>query len=270
MELRFLDAFSSEYAGRSHLLSDEVLLTTIVSVLKGEYTDNTSRKAALGIIQKLSLRRRPQELLIDLDLIKWTVNILNTERSSLSDYFSEYATALLMNLSLRSRGRQKCEEVGTKLLKVLLDLLKHPNVQVKSFVCGTLYSNLTRHGFKQQAIKMGLETVLNSLIRESPPELHKNYQYILNQLQSPSPAEDDNLSEINEDEHDADLLDDEEMGEEDEFGDGPHFEGTTRGEDLLAPFILMGKEAENVVLPLDLATKYRRGDDGRDHEHVQT
>lgn len=217
-----------------------------MNVLKGEYTDNTSRKAALGIVQKLSLRRRPQEILIDLDLIKWTVNILSTEKSTLSEYFSEYATALLMNLSLRSKGRQRSEEICSKLVKVLLDLLRHPNLQVKSFVCGTLYSNLTRQGFKQQALKMGLENMLQTMIRESPPEALKHYQYILNQLQSPSPADDENLSEINEDEHDADLLDDEEMGEEDEFGEGPHFDSAARGEELLAPFTLMGKEAENV------------------------
>lgn len=57
--------------------------------------------------------------------------------------------------------------------------------------------------------------------------------------------EDPNLSEINEDENDVDLLEDEEIAEEDEFDDpiDPGFQPL--GEDLLRHFALEGKEAEN-------------------------
>lgn len=221
----------------------------------------------MGIIQKLSLRRRPQEILIEQDLIKWTINMLSLEKSTLSEYTFEYGTALLMNLSLRSYGRQRCEEIVVKLLSVLMELLLHPNMQVRSFVSGTLYSILTRPSVKQQALKMGLEPLLKDLIRNSPDELQKNYTYILTQLQTAG-AEDENLSDINEDEHDQDIMDDEEIGEEDDFQDqiDPNFGPV--GEELLHQFELGGKEAENVV-DSHSATKYRWSDNGRDHEHVK-
>jgi hypothetical protein len=46
----------------------------------------------------------------------------------LSDYSIEYATALLMNLSLRSNGKDKCEDPDIELLKVLNDLVEHDNL----------------------------------------------------------------------------------------------------------------------------------------------
>jgi len=123
--------------------------------------------------------------------------MLSVERATLSEYSYEYGTALLMNLSLRSYGRQKCEEMCVKLLSVIMELLQHPNMQVRSFVSGTLYSILTRPVIKQHAIKMNLEGLLKELIRSSPEELQKNYTYIMNQLQT-NTADDENLSEINE------------------------------------------------------------------------
>lgn len=57
--------------------------------------------------------------MIQLDMIKWIATILSTEGGSLSDYSIEYATALLMNLSLRAAGKDKCEDPSIKLLSVL-------------------------------------------------------------------------------------------------------------------------------------------------------
>ena len=62
--------------------------------------------------------------MIQLDMIKWISTILKEEGDQLSDYSIEYATALLMNLSLRSSGKDKCEDPEIELLKVLNNLLK--------------------------------------------------------------------------------------------------------------------------------------------------
>jgi len=48
--------------------------------------------------------------MIQLDMIRWIALVLKNEGESLSDYSIEYATALLMNLSLRPAGKDKCEE----------------------------------------------------------------------------------------------------------------------------------------------------------------
>ena len=51
------------------------------------------------------------------DLIRWLTMVLS-EHESLSDYMLEYAVALLMNLCLRSRGKRKCGEHASLVLKV--------------------------------------------------------------------------------------------------------------------------------------------------------
>jgi hypothetical protein len=48
--------------------------------------------------------------MIDYSLIKWIINTLKHERQTLSQFSFEYMTALLMNLTLRSKGKEKCEE----------------------------------------------------------------------------------------------------------------------------------------------------------------
>lgn len=61
-------------------------------------------------------------------MIKWIANVIKNEGESLSDYSIEYATALLMNLSLRAAGKDKCEDPNIGLLKVLNDLVEHDNL----------------------------------------------------------------------------------------------------------------------------------------------
>lgn len=80
------------------------------------------------------------------DLISWIFQILRSNQDYLSDYSMEYATALLMNLSLRNRGKDECEKLAPQMniLKVLTDMMEHDNLQVRTHVNGTLYSILTR------------------------------------------------------------------------------------------------------------------------------
>lgn len=101
--------------------------------------------------------------MISRDLIRWIVEVLanshavihnqstsekNPEANDLvlSDYSLEYATALLMNLSLRSKGKDMCERLpeGLNIIKVLSEMMEHENLQVRTHVNGTLYSILTR------------------------------------------------------------------------------------------------------------------------------
>jgi hypothetical protein len=56
-----------------------------------------------------------------------------------------------MNLSLRTAGKDKCEESDVEILQVLNELLEHDNLQVRTYVNGTLYSIFTREKLKMQA-----------------------------------------------------------------------------------------------------------------------
>ena len=87
----------------------------------------------------------------------------------------EYATALLMNLSLRNRGKDECEKLAPDLsiLKVLTDMMEHDNLQVRTHVNGTLYSILTRQSLKQQANAMGMLDMLAYLMKSSDEQMQR-------------------------------------------------------------------------------------------------
>ena len=63
----------------------------------------------------------------------------------------EYLTALLLNLSLRTIGKDKFESVKHTALVILKDLMDHPNEDLRTYVNGTLYSILTWNAIKNLA-----------------------------------------------------------------------------------------------------------------------
>lgn len=81
--------------------------------------------------------------------------------------------ATLMNLSLRHDGKVECEAPSLRLLESLCDILEHENVQVRTYVNGTLYSLLTRQVFKDRAHALGLPEMLQCLadVPPLPPSL---------------------------------------------------------------------------------------------------
>ena len=79
-----------------------------------DQNDSYFRQNVLGCLQKFSLRKQAQSLMIDNSVIEWIVTLLSLQNQSqqpLSEYSLEYATALLMNLSLRSKGKTVCEKM---------------------------------------------------------------------------------------------------------------------------------------------------------------
>jgi hypothetical protein len=84
--------------------------------------------------------------------------------------------ATLMNLSLRHDGKVECEAPSLRLLESLCDILEHENVQVRTYVNGTLYSLLTRQVFKDRAHALGLPEMLQCLadVLPLPPSLARH------------------------------------------------------------------------------------------------
>lgn len=81
-----------------------------------------------------------------------------------------------MNLSLRSLGREKCEEPGVRVLEILQELLEHENMQVRTFVNGTLYSLLGRPKLKEQSKQLSLLQYLIHLKENSDERFIKQLQ----------------------------------------------------------------------------------------------
>ena len=72
--------------------------------------------------------------------------------AGLSEFSLEYMTALLMNLSLRLEGKNKCAEIKEDVVAVLSRLLTHSSLQVRTFVNGTLYSIFFKKAIREHAI----------------------------------------------------------------------------------------------------------------------
>ena len=82
-----------------------------------------------------------------------------------------------MNLSLRSSGKIKAEENVEVVLTVLNDLLEHENMQVRTFVNGTLYSLLSRQSLREHAKAMGMQDILKYLMEHSDERFKKQILY---------------------------------------------------------------------------------------------
>ena len=154
--------------------------------------DTYLRQNALGALQKFSLRKAAQNTMIHCDLVRWIVQCLalngqaqhspDLANGELSDYSLEYVTALLMNLSLRTSGKDMCERLAPdyNIVKVLSDMMEHENLQVRTHVNGTLYSILTRSSLKALANQLGMADILQYLMQNCDDTLQRQIAYIYN------------------------------------------------------------------------------------------
>jgi hypothetical protein len=211
--LKLMNTITNENRGRTYMLSKPSIIEEIVNIIFKEETDSEIRQNCLGIIQKFTLRSEPQKKLIELDVIAWITNVFIKECENISEYTLEYGLALLMNLSLRVTGRDRCEKVSNKLLKILINYLHSESIQVRTCINGTLYSLLKRKKMKLEAKKLGLEKMLNSQLQNPNEQMKKQIQYILEELNSDQDAE-ENKDEEFEDEV---LGDDEEEVYDEEY-----------------------------------------------------
>lgn len=105
---------------------------------------------ALGVIERLSVRRKAQNIMLQIGVINWICNSLKNF-GRLEKYTLEYLTALLMNLVLRTEGKKRCEARKTELLTILKELLSNDDMQIRTYVNGTLYSLFASTPIKLEA-----------------------------------------------------------------------------------------------------------------------
>uniref|UniRef100_A0A667HXK4 LisH domain-containing protein ARMC9 n=1 Tax=Lynx canadensis TaxID=61383 RepID=A0A667HXK4_LYNCA len=180
---RLINAFASLAEGRLYLAQTTRVLRMLEERLKEEDEDVITRENILGALQKFSLRRPLQTAMIRDGLIFWLIDILK-DPDCLSDYTLEYSVALLMNLCLRSAGKNMCAKVAGLVLKVLSDLLGHENHEIQPYVNGALYSILSIPSIREEARAMGMEYVLRCFIKEGNAEMVRQIEFIIKQLNS--------------------------------------------------------------------------------------
>ncbi|XP_071946131.1 lisH domain-containing protein ARMC9-like isoform X2 [Antedon mediterranea] len=199
---RFINALASLSPGRSYLAIEPCIVTQLKKVVQDEKLDLITRENALGAMQKLSLRRGPQNAMIENGLVDWLVSVLE-EHENQSDYILEFSAALTMNLCLRTAGKRQCIKMRGKILKVLLDIFDHQEIQ--PFLNGTLYSLLDLPEIREEAKEMGLEDMLKCFMEEEPDsDLNRQLHYIIKKLNIDAVAEESESDDEDEDENEED------------------------------------------------------------------
>ncbi|ERE86223.1 lisH domain-containing protein ARMC9-like protein [Cricetulus griseus] len=203
---RLINALASLAEGRLYLAQNTKVLRMLEGRLKEEDKDVITRENVLGALQKFSLRRPLQTAMIRDGLIFWLIDLLK-DPDCLSDYTLEYSVALLMNLCLRSAGKNMCAKVAGLVLKVLSDLLGHENHEIQPYVNGALYSILSIPSIREEARAMGMEDILRCFIKEGNAEMIRQIEFIIKQLNSEDLLDgvlesDDDEDEDDEEDHD--------------------------------------------------------------------
>jgi hypothetical protein len=208
-----------EAIGRTYIVANLASVEKLVETLKAQPLDSPLHVQALAALQRLSLRRAPQDRMIALGLVEWAVGMLGWQGEAIqgmpSEFSLEFGSALLMNLALRTEGKRKCVELDT--LTVALNLMEHWNPQIRTHINGTLYSLLSVPSFRARAKGAGLEGVLRYIHSHasslSDDISKKQIEYLLEQLNPRDPEASDGGAESGEDDEDDDenFLEEEEL-----------------------------------------------------------
>jgi len=218
LTLGILAVLACEATGRTYIVTNHACVEKLVELLKAQPLDSSPHIQALAALQRLSLRRAPQDQMIGLGLVEWAVSVLGWADQAPgmpSEFSLEFGSALLMNLALRTQGKKKC--VGLDTLTVSLNLMEHWNAQIRTHINGTLYSLLSVVSFRARARHAGLEGVLRSIHSQATSlgdEISmRQIEYLLEQLSPENPQVEEDGAESGEDDEDDDenFLEEEEL-----------------------------------------------------------
>merc|ERR1719359_2123318 len=217
LALGILAVCACEAVGRTYIVENPYCIDMLVDIMTKQSLDSSLHIQALAALQRLSLRRRPQDRMIELGLIEWVINevLMRTNQSEEepSEFSLEFGSALLMNLALRSAGKHKCMELDT--LTMALSLMEHPNPQIRTHVNGTLYSLLSMASFRERAKRIGLDNILRSILGQASHMgdeiFEKQIEYLIDQLNPPDGATSDDVSDNEDEEDDENFLEEEEL-----------------------------------------------------------
>lgn len=247
--IRLLNVLTSESIAREYLLEKENLISLLLGVLYSEKQDTGLRQNSLGVLQKLSLKKTAQINMIRLDVLDWLLKILKST-GEISNYTLEYSTALLMNLSLRTFGKEKLCKNANDVMNVMNKYISSENNQVRTYVNGTLYSILTRKPMKEAAIKIGLEKKLKNVKNKADENIKRQINFILEQLKQEENNCPTDEAEEEPDEQDSDSEEDSDISEFEDMEDVLNIQGQLTGEDLLREKYLI-KKFQNLSIKKD-------------------
>ena len=224
----------------------------------------------LGAVEKFSIKRRAQDVMIRFGIIEWVCKMLRNAKK-LHEYTLEYVAALLMNLVLRTEGKRKCEDPRLEILCILKPLLERESQQIRTYINGTLYSLFTSAALKAEAKRTGFVDLLQRLMKgQNGDSISNQLKYMLAQLASEEAEECVSGDEEKvEDEADEDMSYFAEEEEEDKEIQG---KGVATGEELLmGEFIASTEDAlqQSKTISQQLASQAPQ-EDGYVYESIAT
>ncbi|XP_044009038.1 lisH domain-containing protein ARMC9-like isoform X2 [Aphidius gifuensis] len=210
---RLLNAFASLKCGRDYLAVGPTVLNVVIQCLdstNAESIDAFTCDMIIAMLQKLSLRRQQRLYMIAAGLVEWLTHHLKSEYHSMGTYRLEYATALLMNLSLHKEAQMRAAEMSTMIISTLIVLLSTNHLPALQYVNGALNNFLTNKSINDEARHIGLGSILEHHRKQRTGELRAHLDDILmkHRRQQPEMIEEE-INDVDDDREEYDVLEDE-------------------------------------------------------------
>ncbi|XP_029669682.1 uncharacterized protein LOC115239350 [Formica exsecta] len=180
---RLLNTLASFRCGRDYLSVGSTVVNVIFACLDSNYADGVDIFACdmmVAMLQKLSLRRQQRIYMIENGLLEWLINHLHDKCRVISLYRLEYATALLMNLSLHRLAQARASKISSLLVSTLLILLSIDHSSSLPYINGALNNFLNNPVINEEAKKMKSSNVSDYLGgNQKTTKIRKHLEHIL-------------------------------------------------------------------------------------------
>ncbi|XP_029160114.1 lisH domain-containing protein ARMC9-like [Nylanderia fulva] len=180
---RLLNTLASFRCGRDYLSVGSTVVNVIFVCLDSNNADGVDVFACdmmVAMLQKLSLRRQQRIYMIENGLLEWLINHLHNKCRLISLYRLEYATALLMNLSLHRLAQARASKISSLLVSTLLILLSIDHASSLPYINGALNNFLNNPVINEEAKKIKCSNISDYLSNnQKTAEIRKHLEHIL-------------------------------------------------------------------------------------------
>ncbi|KAF5273388.1 hypothetical protein FQA39_LY07405 [Lamprigera yunnana] len=182
---RFMNTLASLKLGRDYFCTnDYFLIFLLIPILKGghspkETIDEVSREMLIATVQKLSLKHKQRECMIDAGLTEYVTTFLSNEHSKISRYCLEYTTALFMNLCLHHNARRRLYPIVREVVELMRNLLNSQYNFCLPYVNGAIYSLLSDPFINEEALQTNFSKLLEYHIENTEGGLKMELEHIL-------------------------------------------------------------------------------------------
>ncbi|XP_032666235.1 lisH domain-containing protein ARMC9 isoform X1 [Odontomachus brunneus] len=199
---RLLNTLASFRYGRDYLSVGSIVVNVTFDCLNNaDGVDSFACDMLVAMLQKLSLRRQQRIYMIESGLLEWLIGHLHDNCRVMNLYRLEYATALLMNLSLHRLAHARAAKISSLLMSTLLILLSIDHTSSLQYINETLNNFLSNPVINEEARKMKRSNMSDYIDGNlKTVEIRKHLDHILkmqrrenvNTPQNEETADDDN------------------------------------------------------------------------------